>query len=91
MKALLETLVALDDVTKKNRCWKTTSPEHLPGRRRRRHRPRPLRGIPQVGAAMLAHGAEVCVRGGCRRLEGDWAPSRVVVLKFPDRDAAGAL
>ncbi len=34
--------------------------------------------------AMQAHGAEVCVRGGAVHvLEGDWAPSRVVMLKFP--------
>ncbi|RYX88861.1 MAG: DUF1330 domain-containing protein [Comamonadaceae bacterium] len=35
--------------------------------------------------AMKAHGAEVCVRGGkVEVLEGDWAPSRMVVLKFAD-------
>lgn len=33
--------------------------------------------------AMKAHGAEVCVRGGpITVLEGDWSPSRIVVLKF---------
>jgi uncharacterized protein (DUF1330 family) len=40
-------------------------------------------------AAIQAHGAEVCVRGGkVELLEGDWLPERVVVLKFPDVDAA---
>ena len=41
--------------------------------------------------AMQAHGAEVCVRGGAVSvLEGDWAPERVVLLKFPTREAAQA-
>lgn len=41
--------------------------------------------------AIAAHGAEVCVRGGTVEvLEGDWAPTRVVVLKFPDMAAARA-
>jgi uncharacterized protein (DUF1330 family) len=41
--------------------------------------------------AMQAHGAEVCVRGGqVEVLEGDWAPSRVVVLKFPSFEKAKA-
>lgn len=40
-------------------------------------------------AAMQAHGAEVCVRGGqVQVLEGDWAPQRLVVLKFPSVEAA---
>jgi uncharacterized protein (DUF1330 family) len=40
-------------------------------------------------AAMQAHGVEVCARGGrVEVLEGDWSPERVVVLKFPDIDAA---
>lgn len=35
--------------------------------------------------AMTAHGAEVCIRGGkVEVLEGDWTPSRVVLLKFRD-------
>jgi len=39
--------------------------------------------------AMRVHGAEVCVRGGkVEVLEGDWNPSRVVVLKFPTVEAA---
>ena len=40
-------------------------------------------------AAIQAHGAEVCARGGrVEVLEGDWTPDRVVVLKFPSIDAA---
>jgi uncharacterized protein (DUF1330 family) len=35
--------------------------------------------------AMEAHGVEVCIRGGqVEVLEGDWAPQRVVLLKFAD-------
>jgi uncharacterized protein (DUF1330 family) len=42
-------------------------------------------------AAMQAHGAEVCVRGGkVEVIEGDWAPERLVILKFPSVDAAKA-
>ena len=42
-------------------------------------------------AAIKAHGAEVCVRGGkVETLEGDWAPERLVILKFPSIDAAKA-
>ncbi|MET0519954.1 MAG: DUF1330 domain-containing protein [Burkholderiaceae bacterium] len=42
-------------------------------------------------AAMQAHGAEVCVRGGAVEvLEGDWTPERVVLLKFPSVEAAHA-
>ena len=41
--------------------------------------------------AMKAHGAEVCVRGGkVEVLEGDWSPSRLVMLKFPNVEAAKA-
>jgi uncharacterized protein (DUF1330 family) len=41
--------------------------------------------------AMKAHGAEPCVRGGkVEVLEGDWSPSRIVVLKFPSVDQAKA-
>ena len=40
-------------------------------------------------AAMQAHGAEVCVRGGkVEVLEGDWSPERLVILKFPTVEAA---
>jgi len=42
-------------------------------------------------AAMQMHGAEVCVRGGkVEVLEGDWSPSRLVMLKFPNVEAAKA-
>ena len=42
-------------------------------------------------AAMQAHGAEVCVRGGqAHVLEGDWTPERLVVLKFSSLAAAHA-
>ena len=42
-------------------------------------------------AAMQATGAEVCVRGGkVEVLEGDWSPSRVVMLKFPTFEQAKA-
>lgn len=41
--------------------------------------------------AMQAHGAEVLVRGGkTEPLEGEWNPTRVIVLKFPSYDAAKA-
>ena len=41
--------------------------------------------------AMQAYGAEPCVRGGAVKvLEGDWTPERVVLLKFPSREAAQA-
>ena len=41
--------------------------------------------------AMAVHGAEVCVRGGAvSKLEGDWQPDRLVVLKFPSLAAAHA-
>jgi len=41
--------------------------------------------------AMQAHGAEVCVRGGSPQpLEGGWAPTRIVVLKFASVQQAQA-
>jgi uncharacterized protein (DUF1330 family) len=41
--------------------------------------------------AMKVHGAEVCVRGGKTEvLEGDWAPNRMVLLKFPSMEKAKA-
>ena len=41
--------------------------------------------------AIKVHGAEICVRGGkVEVLEGDWAPTRVVLLKFPSVEAARA-
>ncbi|WHZ10975.1 MAG: hypothetical protein OJF60_001414 [Burkholderiaceae bacterium] len=42
-------------------------------------------------AAMEQHGAQVCVRGGrTEPLEGDWNPTRVVVLKFASFERAKA-
>jgi len=42
-------------------------------------------------AAMQAHGAEVCVRGGAiTPMEGGWAPERIVLLKFGSVAAAQA-
>jgi uncharacterized protein (DUF1330 family) len=39
--------------------------------------------------AMKAHGAEVCIRGGkVEVLEGDWSPTRLVMLKFPSTEKA---
>ena len=41
--------------------------------------------------AMQEHGVEVLVRGGApATLESDWAPQRIVVMKFKDRAAAQA-
>lgn len=41
--------------------------------------------------AMKAHGAEVCIRGGkVEVLEGDWSPTRIVMLKFPTVEQAKA-
>jgi uncharacterized protein (DUF1330 family) len=43
------------------------------------------------GAAMQAHGAQLCVRGGkVEVLEGDWVPERLVILKFASVAAAKA-
>ena len=42
-------------------------------------------------AAMKTAGAEVFVRGGqVKVLEGDWAPERLVIMKFPSFEAAQA-
>jgi uncharacterized protein (DUF1330 family) len=41
--------------------------------------------------AIAAHGAEICIRGGAVEvLEGAWSPSRIVLLKFPNGEAARA-
>ena len=41
--------------------------------------------------AFRVHNAEICVRGGkVEVMEGDWAPERVVVAKFPSFEAAKA-
>jgi uncharacterized protein (DUF1330 family) len=40
-------------------------------------------------AAVAAHGGRFVVRGGeLAVLEGDWNPKRLVLLEFPDLDAA---
>ena len=45
-----------------------------------------------VPALIARHGGEYLVRGGEHEvLEGDWRPSRLVVLRFPDRGAIRAL
>ena len=41
--------------------------------------------------AMVEHGAEVMIRGGEPEvMEGPWAPTRIVMLRFKDRAAARA-
>ncbi len=45
----------------------------------------------QVPPLVARHGGTYLVRGGAHEtLEGTWVPSRVVVLQFPDADAARA-
>jgi uncharacterized protein (DUF1330 family) len=40
-------------------------------------------------AAIAQYGGRYLVRGGASTvLEGDWQPKRIVVLEFPDADAA---
>ena len=42
-------------------------------------------------AALQAYKAEICVRGGrVEVLEGDWAPERLILLKFASFEAAKA-
>ena len=39
--------------------------------------------------AVAAHGGRFIARGGTQEtLEGDWAPKRLVIIEFPDLDAA---
>jgi uncharacterized protein (DUF1330 family) len=39
--------------------------------------------------SIASHGGRFIVRGGsCQVLEGEWDPGRVVVIEFPDLDAA---
>ena len=46
---------------------------------------------PQVPATLEPFGGRFVVRGGDpETLEGDWAPKRIVVIGFPDRDRAKA-
>ncbi len=46
----------------------------------------------KVPALIRRHGGEYVVRGGkFVVLEGDWKPSRLVLLRFPDMAAAQAL
>jgi uncharacterized protein (DUF1330 family) len=40
---------------------------------------------------VAAHGGRFIARGGAHEvLEGDWNPKRVVIIEFPDMDAARA-
>ncbi len=44
---------------------------------------------PMVPATLEPFGGRFVVRGGDpETLEGDWAPARLVVIAFPDRDKA---
>ena len=43
----------------------------------------------KVPAIIERHGGKYLVRGGATDvLEGDWVPARLIVLQFPDREAA---
>ena len=45
--------------------------------------------VENVPALIRKHGGVYRVRGGdLQILEGDWSPSRLIVLEFPNRDAA---
>lgn len=47
--------------------------------------------IQKVPALIAKHGGAYRARGGdAKRLEGTWEPSRLVLLEFPDREAAEA-
>lgn len=44
-----------------------------------------------VGEVIASHGGRYLVRGGeSQVLEGDWRPTRLVVLEFPDLEHANA-
>ena len=45
----------------------------------------------KVPALIARHGGEYLVRGGAHEvLEGTWQPSRLVLFRFPSRDAIKA-
>jgi uncharacterized protein (DUF1330 family) len=45
----------------------------------------------QVAATVEAHGGGFLVRGGAAEaIEGDWLPTRFVIIEFPSKDAARA-
>jgi uncharacterized protein (DUF1330 family) len=45
----------------------------------------------KVPALIARHGGEYLVRGGAHEvLEGDWCPTRLVLFRFPSRDAIKA-
>jgi len=45
-----------------------------------------------VPALIRKYGGEYLVRGGeCEVLEGEWRPGRLVLFRFPDRNAVRAL
>ena len=47
--------------------------------------------VEHAPALIAKHGGKYRVRGGAARvLEGDWSPSRFIVLEFPSREAAMA-
>jgi uncharacterized protein (DUF1330 family) len=50
------------------------------------------RYVEQAPAHVTRHQGEYLVRGGDpERFEGDWNPTRIVVLRFPSREHARAL
>jgi uncharacterized protein (DUF1330 family) len=47
--------------------------------------------LEKVGATLGAHGGQPIVAGtNIDKVEGDWNPSRIVILAFPSKDAAKA-